>query len=397
MRINDRIYFKLDGALPVLIIMALFAVRFFSQLANNIMLNYLMPVLMVWCVVKDKTVLRNNIIFLYICLLIWMFFTVFTGHSIERSLVSIRPTMGGLITSVVMYSLSRKSVGNATWLLLSYIVLYLSSMLFLYLTGAIYNLDVERSRLSVSALNANDLAYYLFYVTIVISLVFWNGYDKMNTWNIIIYVILVLFTLYTSIITASRQVLVVVLPFIILSILFRMKGRRRVSVGFIFGISIFFIVSLFVYRVFMNDYVAGSYLEYRMQLDVGDDSRVDLLKRAFILGLQHPIFGVGPGNFEIIAGGGNFSHCSYTELFATSGLLAMILFVAIVYKSMKLHYKRYKKTKNSIFLYLFIATMFWAIYNFFFAFYISPWLMSFLFLMNGYSEITYKHIQYESA
>lgn len=392
MNLKNSVFFKIDDTVPIIIIVATVIARLFSPYLSSILLNYIMPVLMLWRISKDQGVLKNSIVFLYIVMLIWVFLSVFTGISVQHSLASIRPTFGGLIVSLLMYSLSRKSLGNASWLLIAFVVLYFSTMLYIFRSGVVYELDEETGRIGMKGVNANDMAYFLFYTTIAFSLLGWDGKSKMNFWNLLSYVVLIIFTLYTSIITASRQVLLVVLPFALLSVVFRLKGGRHFSSGGIIGLVLFGFALILGSNIFVTNYMHGSFLEQRMQMDIGEDDRVILLEKAIEVGIDHPIFGVGPGNYQKFSGGG-FSHCSYTELFATSGLLAMILFIIIVYKSAKIQHRRYIHTHNRVFLYLYISTLVWAAYNVLYVFYISPWLISFLFVMIGYSDSVYNMIQ----
>jgi putative inorganic carbon (hco3(-)) transporter len=61
-------------------------------------------------------------------------------------------------------------------------------------------------------------------------------------------------------------------------------------------------------------------------------ARQDLFKKSIIVTLDHPLFGVGPENFPIVAGNWHVSHNTYTQLSAEAGIPALILFLLILYK-----------------------------------------------------------------
>lgn len=380
--------------IPVGVIIACSILRYFFPGVNSILLSVILPIIMVWLVIRDRNVLNNKFIRYYIVLLIWMLLTLFTSIDINNSLRVFVPILGGGVSSIVMYSLTRNNINNAKWLFLSYVIFFVVTMYYLYTTGTLFDIDIQKSRLDTDeeGINANDLAYYLFYITIIVSLFSWDGIKGLKIKDYFFYFLLVIITLSISLITASRQVLVVVLPFIGISIFFRTVQKLSIK-RIVWFIIPFAIIAIFVYLYYMKNYYEGSYLELRMNIDMEDEDRVSLIRRGFFLGLAHPLFGVGLGNMAKITQG-PFSHCSYIELFATTGIIGSAIFVAMVINSIRLNYNRYKETNNKMFLYLTIAFIAWAFYNFLFVFYISPWLMSFFFLLVGYSECIYKQQSY---
>lgn len=61
------------------------------------------------------------------------------------------------------------------------------------------------------------------------------------------------------------------------------------------------------------------------------DARQELLKQSIQVTLQHPIFGVGPGNFQAITESWHVTHNTYTELSSETGLSGLALFLAILF------------------------------------------------------------------
>lgn len=385
---NDRINW-----VPVIIILLASFIRFLSPSANSLILGIVFPVLTAWGIYKQPNVLMNKYICLYIFVIIWLIIATFFSINSSESFKVMKSILGGLAMSILFYYLASKSINNGKTIMLSYVLMFVASLYYLYQSGELLAIDVTKERVEDEMLNANDLAYDLFYISIIVGLFNWDGVSTIKRKTIILYVSLVLVTLFLSIFTASRQVIVVVLPMIIILIFFRLAKRHQNRKLVIYGI-LLVIIGVVVYYYYMTNYYAGSYLETRMDTQIGEDSRASLIKKGFQVGLENPLFGVGPNCFGYYSGGA-FTHCTYAELFATGGLLPMILFVVIIVGFTKLNYRRYKETNNRVFLYLFVSSLGWGGYQFFFVFHMSPWLISFYFLLMGYSDAFYKKIKYE--
>jgi O-antigen ligase len=61
-------------------------------------------------------------------------------------------------------------------------------------------------------------------------------------------------------------------------------------------------------------------------------ARKELLKESIEATVTHPIFGVGPGNFEVVVGHWHVAHNTYFELGAEAGVPALFLFLLILYR-----------------------------------------------------------------
>ena len=59
-----------------------------------------------------------------------------------------------------------------------------------------------------------------------------------------------------------------------------------------------------------------------------------ILKESLAAAIKHPLFGVGPGNFTVISGVWRVAHNSFTEMAAEGGMLALILFLMILYRGL---------------------------------------------------------------
>jgi O-antigen ligase len=61
--------------------------------------------------------------------------------------------------------------------------------------------------------------------------------------------------------------------------------------------------------------------------------RREMLRKSIDVTLQHPLFGVGPGNFTSINGSWKETHNNYTQLSSEGGIPALILFLIIVWRA----------------------------------------------------------------
>jgi putative inorganic carbon (HCO3(-)) transporter len=60
--------------------------------------------------------------------------------------------------------------------------------------------------------------------------------------------------------------------------------------------------------------------------------RKELLIQSLKVTAQHPLFGVGPGNFEIVSGVWHVTHNSYTQMSAEGGVPALLLYMLIFWR-----------------------------------------------------------------
>jgi O-antigen ligase len=70
--------------------------------------------------------------------------------------------------------------------------------------------------------------------------------------------------------------------------------------------------------------------------------RQQIFWRSIELTARHPLFGVGPGNFEILSGSWHVTHNSYTQMSSEGGMPALIFYVTILWYGFK-NLKRIRK------------------------------------------------------
>lgn len=87
-------------------------------------------------------------------------------------------------------------------------------------------------------------------------------------------------------------------------------------------------------------------------------SRRDMLRRSLILTFQHPLFGVGPGQFMVAEdimeraegrrrGAWLGTHNTFTQVSSECGIPAFLFFVAVVFRSWRQSLRLYHRTKNN--------------------------------------------------
>lgn len=62
------------------------------------------------------------------------------------------------------------------------------------------------------------------------------------------------------------------------------------------------------------------------------EQRKELLLQSLRITAQHPFFGVGAGNFEVVSGVWHVTHNSYTQMSAEGGIAALILYMLVLWR-----------------------------------------------------------------
>ena len=80
------------------------------------------------------------------------------------------------------------------------------------------------------------------------------------------------------------------------------------------------------------------------------EQRKELLIRSLQVTAEHPLFGIGPGNFEVVSGNWHVTHDSYTQISAEGGIPAFFLYVLILgYAIANLrNVRKYRKSSKRI-------------------------------------------------
>ncbi len=149
----------------------------------------------------------------------------------------------------------------------------------------------------------------------------------------LVWAVALAFLLYGVIATYSRSGLIaMVMCFVICVWEFGIRGKRpQVIVGAIAILLVAVGVAITTphYLTRLSTLVEGG--DVQGSGDHGSlDARRELLWESIHVTLQHPIFGVGPGNFQAITESWHVTHNTYTELSSETGLPGLALFLVIL-------------------------------------------------------------------
>lgn len=311
----------------------------------------------------------------------WIGLTYFGAIYSEEALVQMKQILGVVLMCSICANLA-KNERNIHWLYGLYIVYYIAILRFAQ-QNVLENIVMYEERLDDEKMNANMLAYFTFYITIAIYMLgeFVKSQFVKKTFRILFLTTIAL-SFFIAMLTASRQVLIIQAPLYVILMFIRYaksyKGILLIS-ALLLGIGLLFSDSI-------KDVYEGSVLQERNEMEVEDDERVLVMREAVQYGLQHPIFGLGPGNFAKHSIHKVFSHCTYTELWANSGIIALFIYVIMLLKFIILQWQRYRQYRQIPYLLFFIFGVFFALDNFFYVFYSGLWLMGFFILVAAHSE-----------
>lgn len=332
-------------------------------------------------IVADKSIKISTAIFAWIC------FCALFAIDKTVAMLEVRRFLCVFLLMYSVYILAKKQ-RLLPYVYLIWVFMY-GACLYYAQSHLLVDFDYTQDRVNDKSLNANTLGYYTFFVTYI---VFYFGEIVNNRGYKILLEIVFLLTIplsfYIAIITASRQILIIQIPLILLLIYVRYfkTSHSNKTILIIAGI----IASYFMVNVFADIYTS-SYLSVRSSENAADDIRVVLMEIAINTGLEHPLVGVGPGCFSVYNGFSGFSHCTYTELFANTGFIGVVLFMYLLLVFIFRQWRRYRKTKDYFFLLFFIIGLIYAMDNMFYVFYLDPWLMAFFIMIFTHSETYYEN------
>jgi O-antigen ligase len=372
----------------VLLLLVFSSLVIYDDKLNSISLYAIIPLLFIYAVIKSNSISNSKYLLLLTIIYTIAFFLWPEAEYKEAANRELKRIFGSFLFcyTIISLAVSRK---NIYWLYVVYLFVLASSLYYAYNTGIIKVNIYENERFNDEKLNANTLAYFTFFCTFASFMLFNFSQKKgIKSLFLLLFIGIIILTIVLSLLTASRQVLLIEVPFVIVIIYIKMRGffkKNRVI-----KLSLLILVGCFLYIFGYNkffSYYDNSFLQQRSQKNIYDDDRTYLLNKAMQIGISHPITGVGPGQFKYYSGEMIFSHCTYTELFANYGIVPMMLYVYLFFIGIKNSINRYIKSRGDpVYLYFLTFFVFCAIDNFFYVYYLDLWLMGFLFLVIGHSE-----------
>lgn len=114
------------------------------------------------------------------------------------------------------------------------------------------------------------------------------------------------------------------------------------------------------------------------------EARYELLTLSLITTVKHPLFGIGPGQFENFSGAWHLTHNTYTELSSEAGLPSLALFIYLLIAS----FRRFRVRSGDKYLDGLSAGLYGALFGY---------MVGALFLSTAYLFVQYLLIAYVSA
>jgi len=178
--------------------------------------------------------------------------------------------------------------------------------------------------------NANDLA---FVIAISSPLCLYFLFRTKNKLGKAIWALAILVMIYTVFVTVSRGGLISLAAAAAICIWeFAIRGRRR----YLLVVAVTAGIAFWVYagRGVMSRFEATSPTANAVQESAYDSAqqRRDLLIQSLKVTAEHPLFGVGPGNFTIVSGHWRVTHNSYTQMSSEGGVFAFVLYIMILWR-----------------------------------------------------------------
>lgn len=333
-----------------------------------------------------------------VALILWIAVTYFSATYVEEANNQMKNLLGVFVLSTTIANLSSDK-RCVPWLYGVFIILLIQALIYANNHIMIEGFDTATDRLNDEKLNANTVAYYTFFVTFAI-------YELGNSFLIKNKVIANFFRLLflamygvsftVAILTGSRQVLIIQIPLLVLLTFIRYIDGASLKRKLLF-VMIAAIACVASIDSITKSY-DNSYLKVRSETKAKDDVRALLLQDAVKVGCQHPIMGVGPGNYVRYSFNRHFSHCTYTELFANTGVIGTLIYVSLLLMFIVSQWKRFWKYRDKTYLVFLVCGLIYLIDNFFYVFYMDLWLIGFFILLSSHSEtyFSYKKNSYET-
>ncbi len=359
-----------------------------DESVNKVALYIVLPFLFLLTFFSHKSLRSNRYMNLLSFLFIWILFSVLWASNLQYAMVQVNQILGSFLLCFI-FSVKGQEEKNLPWIYFSFLVVLLGDWYYAY--NHMFNvIEFGVDRLDDLKLNANTFGYHTFYATFAAFI--------LGEWNIkgkrimhIVFLLMIPLSFVTAIYTASRQILIIQIPLILLLLYGRYfkSGTLKVKLSFI----ILFFIGLILFVPKALDVYNGSRLQERSELDVKDDIRGKLVQDAIKVGNENFPFGVGANNYMLHSFSHHFSHNTYLELYANEGVLGVFIYVYLIVLFLSIQWKRYRLSKDIMYFYFFVAGFIFFIDGFFYVFYPHLWLISFLILVATHSETYYLNKQ----
>lgn len=364
---------------------------FLPDSINSIALYIAIPIAFLLSWFDHNRRLDNHSFKSFLFLFAWLLLSTLWADYPNLSMIQNKQLLGVFLVSYVVgkNAYNRKM---RPWMYGIWIAIFLSAVYHAN-SHIIPNIEVGQERLNDAKLNANMMGYYTFYLTFAIFIL---GEEIQRPifrdFFRLLFIGMIFVSFFVAIITASRQVLIIQIPILAFLLYGRyMKGVSNMA-RFIFLLLVPIIIFVSIDQV-MDSY-NNSLLKQRNEIEVGDDSRIRLAKDALKVGMEHFYIGVGNGNYVKYSSIQRFSHNTYLELFANTGIIGLSIYLYMLISYLKTQYWRYKITEDKMFLFFIMFFVVYCIYNIFYVFYPYQWLFAFFILVSSHSDSYFEETYY---
>ena len=365
-------------------------VPYYEQL-NRICLYVLLPLAFLLSFIQSPRLKFNKYFFGLILLYTWISFTALFAYDTEVAIKELHKILGCIMITYIISNWAQHSKA-IPWLYGVYVLLFLGAIYYAVtsiLMGDFSVIGVER--VNDETLNTNTIAYYTFYLTFLTYMLgeiivhpLWHRIFRIGFWVTFPVIFII------AIATASMQVGALILPFAGLLLLARYWGTKENHKNWQRAIFVVLIIAVIAYILpFIVQSVSETQLGDRIDSGGSSEERMTLLQESISIGLSHLLVGVGPGNFRLFSTPQLFSHNTYTELFANTGLLGMLLFIWLQITFCWTQWRRWKAYRDPMYGLFLIFGLYFALYQFIYVFYADLWLMGFWILVTNHSSTYY--------
>lgn len=380
--IKDNLYYYIGIAC---LFFAAFA-SLYSPAANTVGLYLAIPLACTIATLFNKGFHTNIYEKLLYGLFVWDCIAYLWADNKELAITELHMILGAFLL-VYCISIFARKLRLIPYLYFVYVLLYLSA--WNYAIHNIFTMMVDDSdRLNDEVLNANTMAYYTFYVSYLLFMIWQISKNKWmkRTW-LFLFWIMIPASFGVSLLTASRQVMIIQVPLYSLIIYQRyFKGSSMRKKMYFSLVALTVMVSLS--GKIINTY-DNSFLKERAEKNVADDSRMELVRDATKVALKNMPLGVGSANYQGVSSRKQISHNSYLEAFVNMGIIGLILYAALMISFTIRQWKRYKRYDDKMYFYFFTFGLIYVLDGVFFVFYNAIWLISFFMLVAAHSETYY--------
>ena len=181
--------------------------------------------------------------------------------------------------------------------------------------------------------NSNDLALV---IDISLPLCLTLALTTRSYWAKIAWIVAMLAMIYAVALTASRAG-AIALTVAGLACLWQLgvKGRRLYLILLVpvAVIAIWLSSGKALQQRFEQTEIDPARNQHSTEASASTEQRKELLLKSLKITADHPIFGVGPGNFEIVSGVWHVTHNSYTQISAEGGIPSFLLYLFIFWSA----------------------------------------------------------------